>query len=361
MKNPNILYRASADEFFVSVMGEIGYDVSAKDIISVLEWADKAPITLTINSPGGAALEALAVYDYIRDKGSNITARIYGICGSAATIIAAAAKASYIGENSFYFVHRAYVPGGANDEGTVYTLDQLNKRLEEIYVTRTNMGKKAVRTLLDKGDNGYFLTASEAIEHGFVDGLLSEAKIAAMIETMRPQGAQTQVMNIEEIKQGTPEVPEVVPEQPVEAVQEATEETVEVDVPVNFIDAFKGHVRVKVAAEYKAQLDTAIAERQEAETKLSEAVAEVETLQAKVEQASEAVAEVDALKAKVIELEAKVKAPLASATEPEAPAEAQEPGEVIAPQVQRTGAVAPNAMDNINQKLAQKRQAKTKK
>ena len=359
MKNPNILFRASADEFYVSIMGEIGWDVSAKDIISVLEWAGDAAITMSINSPGGAALEALAVYDYIRDKGSKVTARIYGICGSAATVIACAAKEVYIGENSFYFVHRAYVQGGAQNEGTTYTLEQLNKRLEDIYTSRTKLGKRKVRELMDKGDEGYFLTAGEAIDHGFVDGLLAEAKIAAMIETMRPTGAQPELMNKEEIKQGV-EAPEVVPEQPVEAVPEATEDTVEVDVPVNFIDAFKGHVRVKVAAEYKAQLDTAIAERQEAETKLAEAVAEVETLQAKVEQASDAVAEVETLKAKVAELEAKVKQPLASATEQEAPAEVQEPGEVIAPKEVRTGAVASDAMQNINQKLAQKRQAKTK-
>lgn len=309
-------------------MDEIGWAVRGSEIIQALEWAGDREVVLNIYSPGGAALDAVAVYDFIRDKGLKVEARIYGLCGSAATLIACAARKVYIGANSFYFIHHAYISGAIHSDGEKYTLDQLNKRLEDIYVSRTGLGKRKVRELLDKGDEGYFLTADEAVELGFVDGLLEEAKMAAHFTQFRGQAAPTNPnsMNAETEKPEVIDTPA-----PEAATQEAPANDTtpdvtmeEVEVPVNLSDLFKGKIKVNVSAELKAQLADAIEERQAFKAQAEELSAEVDRLKEGVADAqAEAQAKTDQLaeaQAKVEELEAKLANPLAEATGADAPA-----------------------------------------
>lgn len=165
-------------DLFVS--GEIGYDFLAEDFIQYLDYLPKDEvINVHIYSGGGSLFDALAVYDFVKLKGIKFNAYISGLAGSAATIIGAAADQSYIGANSFYFVHRAFQSGGEMTPESQALLDNANERIIKIYQNLTGQSRPTIKKLLDAGDKGAFLTSKEAISLGFVGSEFKEAQLAA--------------------------------------------------------------------------------------------------------------------------------------------------------------------------------------
>lgn len=168
-------------DLFVS--GEIGYDFLAEDFIQYLNYFPKdETINVHIYSGGGSLFDALAVYDFVKLKGIKFNAYISGLAGSAATIIGAAAENSYIGANSFYFVHRAFQSGGEMTDQGQALLDNANDRIIKIYQDLTGQTRPTIKKLLDNGDKGAFLTSKEAIQLGFVGSEFKEAQLAASNE-----------------------------------------------------------------------------------------------------------------------------------------------------------------------------------
>lgn len=165
------------------VTGEIGYDFQAEYFIQQLNSFEKdEEINVHIFSGGGSLFDALAIYDFVKLKGIKFNAYISGLSGSAATIIGASAENTYIGANSFYFVHRAYQNGGIETPESKALIDNANERLISIYKDLTKLSKPEIRNLLDKGDKGAFLTSKEAISLGFVNSQFKEAQLAANVD-----------------------------------------------------------------------------------------------------------------------------------------------------------------------------------
>jgi len=162
------------------VTGEIGYDFLAEDFIKQINSLPKdETINVHIYSGGGSLFDALAIYDFIKLKGIKFDAYLSGLCGSAATVISACAENTYIGANSSFFVHRAFMPMGVDTEEQQNSLDSINNRLISIYQKLTGLSKPAIKKILDKGDNGYFMSSEEAIDLGFVHKAFKENQLAA--------------------------------------------------------------------------------------------------------------------------------------------------------------------------------------
>lgn len=49
-------------------------------------------IRIRINSPGGSLFDAVAIYNYLKERRDRIVCVVDGVCGSAATFIACAAR-----------------------------------------------------------------------------------------------------------------------------------------------------------------------------------------------------------------------------------------------------------------------------
>lgn len=160
----------------VSMTGEIGWEITADTVMELLNYYKGYTIEADIFSFGGSAFDALAIYDFITSNKVDFQANIYGICGSAATIIACAAKTAYIGENSFYFIHNAF-NADTGKEDTI--AKKVSEKIAGIYAKRTKKGKKWIR---EQMANETAYTAAEAKENGFVDGTLKErVNIAASL------------------------------------------------------------------------------------------------------------------------------------------------------------------------------------
>ena len=171
----NLNEHDDALEMFVT--GEIGWDMTGEDFIKELAYVNKhykeKKKKMYIYSGGGSLIDAIAIYDYIKATGTKIDIYGFGMVGSAATIIQAAGTKKYLGENSDYFIHRAFYSGyGEVSEEMQAELDRKNEQIINIYKSITGLGKDKIRELLDAGDKQRCMSAKEAASYGFIDEVI---------------------------------------------------------------------------------------------------------------------------------------------------------------------------------------------
>jgi ATP-dependent Clp protease protease subunit len=129
-------------------------------------------ITVYINSMGGCVFTGMAIANYLRGlqccKGARVVCEVDGVCGSAATLVAAAADETRMRGEGFLFLHRAaYVDGRAEDDQLAMVNDSMARRLSQ----RSGRSKDEVFELLN-GER--WLTAAEATSLGFADAIFEE-------------------------------------------------------------------------------------------------------------------------------------------------------------------------------------------
>ena len=268
--------KAQGADLFVT--GDIGFDFRAEDFIQQLNLLKDGDVTVHIFSPGGSVFDALAVYDFIKGQGIDISVRISGLAGSAATVIASASNDVSIGQNSFYFVHNAFIPGGASSEHDQDVVDNINERLVDIYKSKTGMDKRAVRKLLAEGDEGRFLTAEEAKQLGFADRVTIEAKVAANIEDYKSKYLNTMTDNDKSWLEG-------VINKALGRKDEEKSEDVKVEDTPEFqaaVEAAVTTVAEKLQADTASEIESVKADAEAVKTALAEKDEEIKALNAKL-------------------------------------------------------------------------------
>jgi len=136
-------------------------------------------LEIHIMSFGGSAFEGTGFYDFVKKHfADNSTAYIYGIAASAATAIACGCTKTYIGAGAMYGIHNPYNMNGSDNALTA----GLTEIYAQIYANRTGMSVEECKALMQKGtDEEYAMRATEAIELGFCDGLLSDEVNALLL------------------------------------------------------------------------------------------------------------------------------------------------------------------------------------
>lgn len=160
----------------VSLSGEIGcWGFSAESWDAVETWCQENAVdkmTLRINSPGGHLLDAFAIIDKISASEMEIEAEIFGLCASAATIIALSCKKVRMSAHSQFMVHHPFgVISG--------TLEEMQQGLERFATMRDQAFKlyaaktgKDAETILADHATGVWYTAEQALEYGFIDEII---------------------------------------------------------------------------------------------------------------------------------------------------------------------------------------------
>ncbi len=160
------------------------------------EAADEA-IELQISSLGGSVDHALAIHDMLAERG-NISSKLTGFIASAATFIALPTT-TRISENSFYLIHKvlSWVDewGMMNEDDIDAVIEKLSKEKKENekmtlvmaqrYAERAKAKGKSLHDVLELMKQDTWLTASEALEWGFVDEVYTPATQENFIEDMR--------------------------------------------------------------------------------------------------------------------------------------------------------------------------------
>ena len=147
---------------------------SPKDIIDALPEHGE-DIEVTINSYGGLVDEGNEIYTELMNYAGQVTVNVV-MAGSAASIIAMAGNPTNISPVGQIMIHNVsmYAGGDYHDmEKASEILKQSNNSLANAYMLKTGLSKEE---LLEKMDKETWLTADEAVELGFADEMMFEAR-----------------------------------------------------------------------------------------------------------------------------------------------------------------------------------------
>lgn len=171
-------YNINIDDY----IGRWGY--SKQYIHNQLAGLKGKPVNVRISSLGGAVDDGLDIRQQFIDHG-DVTAYLYGLVASSATIAAQGAKKICISKFAMFLVHKVsnWVDawGQYNADQIQELIDQLNENklendkfdlvLANMYARRC---KKKVDEILDVLKEGRWLTAQEALDYGFVDEIIED-------------------------------------------------------------------------------------------------------------------------------------------------------------------------------------------
>ncbi|MBW3660468.1 MAG: ATP-dependent Clp endopeptidase proteolytic subunit ClpP [Gemmatimonadetes bacterium] len=153
---------------------EIANLVIAQMLYLQAEAPDK-DINVYINSPGGVASAALAIYDTVQYLECDVSTMCMGLCASAASLLLAAGTPGkrYALPHSRIMIHQPL--GGAQGQATDIEIQareilHLKQKVNEILADHT--GQDVERIAADT-DRNFWMSAQEAKEYGMVDAVLA--------------------------------------------------------------------------------------------------------------------------------------------------------------------------------------------
>lgn len=174
-----------AKKYIIDLDGTIGGFYANKHYVKKMlaEHSNEA-VDVRINSLGGAVDDGLDIAEQFREHG-NVTANIFGLTASAATIAAMGAKKIRMSRNAFVLFHRVSswvdVWGQMNEEQIDQTIERLKQDKEDnkkfdLVIARM-YAERCGKTLDEMHEvmrRGAWITADEAKEMGFVDELIDD-------------------------------------------------------------------------------------------------------------------------------------------------------------------------------------------
>jgi ATP-dependent Clp protease protease subunit len=154
-------------------------------------------ITVWINSDGGDVIAASQIYTMLFDYKGKVTAKINGMCASAASVIAMAADTVLMSPTAYMLVHDPWTVaiGNSTDlQKAAVNLDEVKEGIINAYELKTGLSRTKLSNLM-KAET--LMSAKTAIEHGFADSLLSENKQTAkpVTEPITEDFIQTVIKN----------------------------------------------------------------------------------------------------------------------------------------------------------------------
>lgn len=148
-----------------------------KDIREALESPeDEEGLIFELNSGGGSVFAGYEMYTLLRNAGRKVTVEIQSIAASAASVFAAGAERVLISPVASIMIHRASSWADGNEgemERTAQMLRTIDQGILNAYEAKCG-GKTDRGTLEEMMKEETFMTAREAVNRGFADGILWE-------------------------------------------------------------------------------------------------------------------------------------------------------------------------------------------
>lgn len=164
------------------IYGEIGWEVSSRDIVDQIRAAAPGPLSVRINTPGGSVFEGLAIATHIRARG-DVTTYIDGIAASMGSIIYLSGSKRVMAPGTYLMIHdpSSGAWGKADDlrkEATL--LDTIADQMAEMYADFSGgkVDAKKARAMMDEET---WLTPEQAVELGWCDEIAGQATAHARL------------------------------------------------------------------------------------------------------------------------------------------------------------------------------------
>ena len=133
-------------------------------------------ITIWLNSPGGDCVAASQIYAMLMDYPNDVTIKIDGIAASAASVIAMAGTTVLMAPTALMMAHNPLTIAIGDSEEMRKAIDMLSEVKESIinaYEIKTGQSRTKIAHWMDAET---WMNANKAIELGFADGILEDAK-----------------------------------------------------------------------------------------------------------------------------------------------------------------------------------------
>lgn len=156
---------------------------AGKLIKALKDTPSDSVITLRINSDGGEVFDAIAMYNYLKDKTVHVI--IDGICASAASIVAMAGKTITMKQGSMMMIHNPVTIAFGESEdirAQADILDKITESIVSIYQSRTGIEHDDIVNLMNAET---WMTETEALTYGFVDEVDSAGAFPPVDEDTR--------------------------------------------------------------------------------------------------------------------------------------------------------------------------------
>ena len=170
------IYSAMLDERAVFINGEIN-DEMASAVVAELLFLEAAapdkPISVYINSPGGAVTAGLAIYDTMRHVRCRVHTLCVGqACSMAAVLLAAGDDRSVLPSARIMIHHPS---GGAEGKQTdimitAREITRIRAKLSAILAKHTGQPVEKVEQDIERD---YFMEAEEAVAYGLADEIVN--------------------------------------------------------------------------------------------------------------------------------------------------------------------------------------------
>ena len=144
---------------------------SPADVRAVLETKpDGELLTVQINSGGGSVFAGQEIYSLLRGR-DDVEIEVQSMAGSAASVIAMANRA-YMSPLAMIMIHNVSMVGASGDhhdmKKNAEILQRMDEALASAYVEKTGRSEEEILKLMDRET---WITANQAVEMGFVDGI----------------------------------------------------------------------------------------------------------------------------------------------------------------------------------------------
>ena len=156
----------------IVLTGDVGWEITAKDIRAAMAGAGGDDILFLANSPGGFVSESLEIFNLIRSHKGNTEARITGVAASAMSYIILAADKVTAHENAVFMIHNAWnlaIGDHHNMRKVAATLESLSNIYAKEYVNASGKAISDIKSLMDETT---FLFGDEIMAEGFVDEII---------------------------------------------------------------------------------------------------------------------------------------------------------------------------------------------
>jgi ATP-dependent protease ClpP protease subunit len=176
--------RANADGVLLSLMGDVGWDITPPNVAAALKGQDGKKLTVSLHSYGGDALAGVAIHNMLARHTGHKTVIVEGVAASAASLIAMAGDRIVMPENAFLMIHEAW--GGAiGDAATLRDQADLVERISasyrRTYAAKSGKPEEEVAALMAAET---WFTADEAVAQGFATEAAPPADVRAMAVPM---------------------------------------------------------------------------------------------------------------------------------------------------------------------------------
>jgi ATP-dependent Clp protease protease subunit len=153
-------------------------------------FAGTGDITVWINSYGGSVFAASQIYTMLMDYQWNVTAKVYGMCASAASVISMAAGKVLMSPTAMMFVHNPMTIAFGNKsdlQKSIAFLDEVKEAILNAYEIKSGLSRAKLSHLLDDETP---MNVHKAIALGFADDILVDEKRSAAPSPLTPQDSK---------------------------------------------------------------------------------------------------------------------------------------------------------------------------